>query len=89
MDHLREIACAARMRDWSAIDRALDDLALLGRESVMRGFNDARKRRGGEKLPPLDRPNVVTIHDLPSRDGVEIVNEGTEHSPLYKLKPAA
>ena len=25
-----------------------------------------------DRLPPLDRPALVTIHDLPNRDGVEI-----------------
>lgn len=59
MSLLYDIAHAARLRDWSAIDRALDN-QLPSLDVCM-----ARSAADGETLPDLDAPDPVTVHDLP------------------------
>jgi len=77
-DVMRQIARATKLRDWSVIDALLEEQRLRGNSSVIRGFRDARIERGEETsgLPPLDKPNVLTIHDLPSLEGIEIIGNG-------------
>lgn len=78
---MRAIACAAKMRDWDTIDAVLEDQRAQGRMTVFNGFADARKRLGLEPpLPALETPEPVTVHDLPSLDGIKIVGgEGETH----------
>lgn len=77
-DPIRAIAKAAKLRDWATIDAVLEDLRVCGRVSVVRGFIDARKALGEPGLPALDRPEPVTIHDLPKRHGKPVTPEGQE-----------
>lgn len=85
----RTIACAARMRDWATIDAVLEDLRVQGRIGVIRGFSDARKRLGLEPPPPaLHAPDPVTIHDLPSREGIEIIGAEGDSRRWRKRKAA-
>lgn len=75
-DPFRTLACAARLRDWGAVDVILEDQRAKGSLSIRRGFNDARKALGQEpRLTPVHDPQAVTILDLPSREGVEIVGK--------------
>lgn len=88
---LREIACAAKMRDWDAVDRALEEMRLDACEAVMRGFADARfKMKLEEPMPALDRPSPVTIHDLSPEDRARAKIRGTEGDiRTFTLPPAA
>lgn len=81
----RTIARAAKQRDWDAIDRVLEEQRLCGNQSVMRGFRDADKP---DQLPSLAKPSLVTIHDLPSLDDIEIVG-GEGDSRKWRKKKAA
>lgn len=76
----RAVACAARLRDWAAVDAVLEDLRVQGRFPVMRGFQDAAKQQGDEQtLPRLDKPDPVTIHDLtPEERGRAVIDPGTD-----------
>ena len=58
------IACAARRRDWAAIDAALADQHARCSPAVIDGFALADRLMGRDSLPKLDRPDPVTIHDL-------------------------
>lgn len=69
---MRTIACAAKLRDWATIDRVLEDQRLRGKMAVILGFTDARRELGTEARHELASPDPVTIHDLPSREGIEI-----------------
>jgi hypothetical protein len=77
-DMTRTIAQAAKLRDWSAIDAVLEEQRLRGNSSVISGFRGARLKLGTEQpaLTGLPAPSPVTIHDLPSLDGIEITGTG-------------
>lgn len=73
-DPIRTIAYAAKMRDWDMIDAIISDRCACGHMGAKRGINDARKTLGLDApLPALDRPAEVTIHDLASREGIEVI----------------
>lgn len=90
-DIIRQIARAAKLRDWSIIDAQLEERRLRGDSSVIAGFRDARVEKGEESsgLPPLLRPDPVTIHDLPSLDGIEIEGRGEGETRKWRRKRAA
>lgn len=73
-DTTRQIARAAKLRDWSIIDAILEEQRVCGNLSVTKGFRDARQELGQDPRPinQLDTPEPVTIHDLPSLEGIEI-----------------
>ncbi len=54
-----DVAYAARLRDWDLIDKALAD------QGARLDICMARSKADGERLPPLDAPDPVTMHDLP------------------------
>lgn len=86
----RALACAAKLRDWGQIDAILADKALCGNDAVRRGFTDARRKLGQEPLlPALSAPEPITIHDLPSLDGIEIVGTGEGQLRKWRTKKAA
>jgi hypothetical protein len=89
-DPWRAIAKAARLRDWATIDAVLEDKRLAGSTSVRRGFSDARKALGQEPtLPTLPAPEPVTIHDLPSREGLIIEGKpDTTEARVWRRKAA-
>ncbi len=67
-----KIARAARLRDWQAVDAALDEALMLGRDSVLDGRIDADKELGRDRLPGLSAPDPVTLFDLPDRKNIKI-----------------
>lgn len=75
-DIISEIARASSRRDLAAIEFALDGLTGGFSEAVSRGRARADREAGRDSLPRLVAPDPVTIHDLPSRDGIEIYKEG-------------
>lgn len=84
-DLMRELAYAVRRKNFEAADEALTIIgARVGYSgAISRGRYDAADREPVQ----LDVPNVVTIHDLPSRDGIEIVPYGRYGANQWK--PAA
>ncbi len=86
-DKMRRIARATKQRDWETIDAVLEEQRLLGNSSVMAGFRDALGH--STRLPPLDAPDPVTIHDLPSLNGVEIVGRGEGETRRWRKRKAA
>lgn len=80
---MQELACAVRKRDFEAAESALSIIsARFGYERAI-----SRGRYAARSHPPtlLDEPNVVTVHDLPSRDGIKIVKD----CGVNKWRPAA
>lgn len=72
-DLMQELACAVRQKNFERAEEALSVIsARCGHSRAI-----AKGRRDAVPHAPtlLDVPNVVTIHDLPSREGIEIVGE--------------
>jgi hypothetical protein len=93
-DPWRALAKAAKLRDWETVAAVLEDRKMAAgggvRDSVLRGQADARRETGeAERLPALEAPEPVTIHDLSAeqRARVEIVNEGSSKMALYRYRP--
>lgn len=83
---MEEIAFAARTGDIAKVEEMLSTMSALHdryRAAIQRG----RMRANRKKEPPLEpvKPDIVTIHDLPSRDGIVIDNSGF----VAKWRPAA
>lgn len=89
-DPWREIARATKQRDWGAVDAVLEDRRLAGSMAVARGYTDARKAAGGDKLQPLDKPAPITIHDLSPEDRARAKIHHVEGYPTsFSLRPGA
>lgn len=86
-ENIRQIAKAAKQRDWDSVDRALEDMRMCGSMAVIRGYADARKD-AGERLPELVAPDPVTILDLPDRDGVETHQKAPGYAMKWRKKAA-
>lgn len=69
-DLMEELACAIRQRKFEAAEEVLSVIA--ARHGFSRSIYRGRYAATPHKPVELDEPNVVTIHDLPSRDGVII-----------------
>lgn len=77
MSYAYRIAHAAASRDWAAIDAALDAW-VADRPSIAVGVAKAQRDASGQPdtLPPLDKPDPVTIHDLPPGTPHEVRIDG-------------
>lgn len=86
----REIAKAAKLRDWATIDAVLEDRKLRGNAQVARGQRDARRELGEEPaLPQLERPEPVTILDLSPDECATVEIDNSGFASRYRTKKAA
>lgn len=84
-DLMQELACAVRQKNFDKAEEALT--VISARYGHSRAISRGRYRATPHKVTELDTPNVVTIHDLPSREGVEIVSVGP--CGVTQWRPAA
>lgn len=70
---MQELACAVRQKNFGKAEEALT--VISQRHGYSREIARGRYQATPHEATELDTPNVVTIHDLPSREGIEIVKE--------------
>jgi hypothetical protein len=83
-DLMRELACAVRQHNFEAADDALTVIA--ARHGYSGSIARGRRQAAPHEPTLLSVPNVVTIHDLPSRDGI-VVEAG--FAGVQTWRPAA
>lgn len=82
-DLMQELACAVRQKNFERAEEALTIIS--ARYGYSREIQRGRYQATPHKSVEMDTSNVVTIHDLPSRDGIVIDNR---HG-VPKWRPAA
>lgn len=81
---VRRIAAAARNDDLAGVQAILAEMAACGDMRVIEGRRDADRAAGrGDRLDPLERPDPVTIHDLP--EGADYSVERLKYGPHSTL----
>lgn len=70
-DLMQELACAVRQKNHDKAEEALT--VISARYGYSRAIAKGRYQATPHKAVELDTPNVVTIPDLPSREGIVIV----------------
>lgn len=84
-DLMKELACAVRQKNFARAEEALTVI------SARHGHSNAiaKGRYAAVRHEPvlLSVPNVVTIHDLPSRDGIKIIPAEGYGSAQWEAAP--
>lgn len=81
-DLMEELSCAVRQRNF---DRAEDALSVISaRCGYSRAIAKGRRLATPHAPVQLAVPNVVTVHDLPSRDGIVIERVGPMGLPCWR-----
>lgn len=70
-DLMQELACAVRRKNFEAAEEVLT--VISARHGYHRAISKGRYQAVPHEPVQLAEPNVVTIHDLPSRDGIKII----------------
>lgn len=81
---MEELACAVRQKNFARAEEVLT--VISARHGYQRAISRGRYAAVPHKPVQLAVPNVVTIHDLPSRDGI-VIEAGAMGIPHWR--PAA
>lgn len=73
-DLMQELACAVRQKNCERAEEVLSVIAV--RCGYERAISRGRYQAVPHKPTELSVPNVITIHDLPSREGIVIETLG-------------